>query len=134
MLPASPGKCSCRCLALLASEKDLCALTFPSLTFPSLALTFTGLTLSALYTSSTPPDPRLRNICPVLATSVVRRVSKRASWRTYKDNVSGIKLGCRAIEKRQSEPESQDQMIRTEYPGLDGWKNPDGLSYESLRA
>ena len=61
-------------------------------------LTLSGLILSALYTFSTPPDPRLRNIHPVLATSVVRRVSKRASRRTYKDNVSGMKLGCRAIE------------------------------------
>lgn len=46
----------------------------------------------------TAPDPRLRNIR--LVTLVVRRVLKRASWRTYKDNVSGMKLGCRAIEIR----------------------------------
>ena len=37
-------------------------------------------------------DPRLRNICLVLATLIVRRVLKRASWRTYKDNGSGMGL------------------------------------------
>ena len=54
-------------------------------------------------------DPRLRNTRPVLATSVVRRVLKRASRRTYKDNVSGMKLGCRAIERRQPGPGNQDR-------------------------
>ena len=60
--------------------------------------TLLGPILSALYTFSARPDPRLRNIRLVLATSVVRRVSKQASWRTYKNNVSSMKLGCRAIE------------------------------------
>ena len=73
-----------------------------------------------------PPDPRLRNICPVLTTLVVRRVLKRASWRTYKDNSSGMKLSCRAIERRRSEPENQSQIIRTEHSGLEGWRAPMG--------
>ena len=60
----------------------------------------------------TAPDSCLRNIRPVLATSVVRRISKRASRRTYKDNVNGMKLGCRAIERRLSEPDNQDQVFR----------------------
>ena len=55
-----------------------------------------------------PPDPRLRNICPVLATSIMRRISKRASRRIYKNNVSGMELGCRSIERRQSGPNNQD--------------------------
>ena len=56
------------------------------------------------------PDPRLRNIRPV--TSVLGRVSKRVSRRTYKDNVSGMKLGCRAIERRQLGPENQKVRAR----------------------
>ena len=79
-----------------------------------------------------PPDSRLRNICPVLATSVVRRVLKQASWRTYKDNGSGMKLSCRAIERRRSEPDNQDQIIRTEHPGLEGWEDSDGIFYKKL--
>ena len=100
--------------ALLSLTFLRLALTSSSLTLLNLApsshssdFTLSGLILSTLYTSSTPPDPRLRNICPVLATLVVRHVLKRASPRTRKDNVSGMKLGCKAIRRRQSGPESQ---------------------------
>ena len=92
-------------LTLLSLTFSRLALTSSSITLSNLAplshssdLTLLGLILLSLYTSSTPPDPHLRNICPVLATLVVRRVSKRASRRTYKNNVSGMKLGCRAIK------------------------------------
>ena len=37
-------------------------------------------------------DLWLRNICPVLATSIVRRILKQAGWRTYKNNDSGMGL------------------------------------------
>ena len=67
VLPAGPGKCSSRCLALSASEKNFWGFTFPSLaptflsptflrfaltfsslTFPSLALTLSSLTFPSL--------------------------------------------------------------------------------------
>ena len=86
------------------------------------SLTLLGLILSTLYTSA--PGLRFRNTCPISVMSM-RRVSKRTSRRTYKDNVSGMKLGCRAIEKRQSGPE----IIRIEHPGLEGWEDPDGVLY-----
>ena len=35
-----------------------------------------------------------------------------------------MKLGCRAIENNQS------QIIRTEYPGLEGWEDPDGVLHQ----
>ena len=47
----------------------------------------------------TPPDRRSRNTRPVPVMSM-RRISKWASRRTYKDNVSGMKLHCRATEIR----------------------------------
>ena len=49
----------------------------------------------------------------------MRHVSKQASRRTYKDNVSGMKLGCKVIKKRRLGPDNQNQIIRIEHPGLD---------------
>ena len=46
-----------------------------------------------------PPDCCLRNTHLVRVMSM-RRVLKQASQRTYKNNVSGMKLGCKAIERR----------------------------------
>lgn len=120
-------------------ERPLGALTFPSLalTFPRLALTFLSLMFlsftltfraslsrfrASLFKSRshpvgslhffdldpTAPDPRLRNTRPVPGMSM-RRVLKRASRRIYKDNISGMKLGCRAMGRRQSGPNNQDQ-------------------------
>ena len=43
-------------------------------------------------------DLCLRNICPVTLT--LGCVLRRASWRTYKDNVSDMKLGCKNIKRR----------------------------------
>ena len=43
-----------------------------------------------------------------------------------------MKLSCKAIEKRQLEPENQDQIIWTKHPELEGWKDSDGISYEKL--
>ena len=43
-----------------------------------------------------------------------------------------MKLSCRAIERRRSEPDNQDQIIRTEHPRLEGWEDSDGISYEKL--
>ena len=42
---------------------------------------------------------RFRNTCPISIMSM-RHVSKRTSQRTYKDNVSDMKLSCKAIEIR----------------------------------
>ena len=122
------SKCSCRCLALSASKKDLWGPNFSSFALSS--LTFTSFTprilpfwasssgfhsfgphlISSLHffdPDPNAPDPCLRNIC--LVTLVVGRVSKRFSRRTYKVNASSMKLGCRAIGGRQSGPENQDQ-------------------------
>ena len=45
----------------------------------------------------TAPDPCLRNTHPVLATSVVRRVSKRASRRPHKTSVGGVWLRLQGL-------------------------------------
>lgn len=88
--------------------------TFPQLVFTPLSITllnlaplshfsdlaFSDLILSALYIFSIPSDPYLQNTCLVLATLVVRRVTKQASQQTYKDNVCRMKLSCKSIEKR----------------------------------
>ena len=62
----------------------------------------------------------------------MRRVLKRVSRRIYKDNVSGMKSGCRSYRKKTvkaREPKSQGQIIRTEHPGLEGWENFAGVSH-----
>ena len=40
-----------------------------------------------------------------------------------------MKLGYKAIKRRQSGPENQGQIIRIEHPRLEGWKNPNGVLY-----
>ena len=124
VLPSGPGKCNCECLALSASEKDLWGFAFLSLTYLSLTLRawlslFRALRFRAsrLWASLsgfhhfephlvgslhsfdlilTAPGPRFQNTRPISVMSM-RHVSKRAGWRTYKDNGSGMKLSCRAI-------------------------------------
>ena len=74
----------------------------------SLTLTLSGLILSALYTSST--LILLHQIlvcgtfvlCPVLATSVVRRISKRAKRRAYKEKAGGIRLRLEDYKKEDN--------------------------------
>lgn len=71
--------------------------------------TFLNLILLVLYTSLTLPNLSLQNICPVIL--VVRRVLKQTSWQTYKNNVSGIKLSCRAIKEGLSGPNNYNQIF-----------------------
>ena len=92
------------CLVIFRKSltKDLWGLMFSSLTFLSLAFTLLGLTLQVSFSffrlsthffdpDPTAPDPCLCT-CLVPVISVVRRILKRASWRTYKANVGGTKL------------------------------------------
>ena len=67
----------------------------------------------------TAPDPCLRNTRFIIVVSALGHVSKQTSRRTYKDNVSSMKLGFRAIERRRSGPENQ--IIRPDNKDRASW-------------
>ena len=50
----------------------------------------------------------------------LQRILKHINWRIYKNNGCDMKLSCRAIEKKQLEPNNQDQIIWTEHLKLEG--------------
>ena len=102
VLLSCPSKCSCKCLALSVSEKNLWGfhVSKPCFHIASKPYSFKPYPVGSLhFFNSDPilPDPCLRNIRPVLATSVVRRVLKQASWRTYKANIGGIRLRLQGL-------------------------------------
>lgn len=94
------------CLYICKPRFTFLSLTFSKLALSSLSLSFNllSLILLTLYTFLTPPNLCLRNICFVLATLVVKCILKQSSQRIYKGNISDMKLGCRAIGGKQSEP------------------------------
>ena len=58
------------------------------------------------------PDSNTSNPCLwniSLVTLVLERFLKKSSWQIYKDNASGMKLGCRTIRRKQSKPDNQNQ-------------------------
>ena len=116
------------------------ALMFISLTFLSLTFTLSSFAFSSLFSrfyyfelyflkphfvdslhffdpNPTIPNLCLRNIC--LVTSIVRRISKQTSWRTYKDNISREKLRLQGLQEK----DNQGQITRTKHLELEGWKD-----------
>ena len=61
----------------------------------------------------------LQNICSI-SIMLMQCVLNQTSWQTYKNNSCNRKLSCKAIKKKQSEPNNQDQIMWTEYPKLEG--------------
>ena len=63
--------------------------------------------------------PCFQNTCPISVISM-QRVLKWASWQIYKNNGYDMKLSCKAIERRQSELNNQNQIIWTKHLELKG--------------
>lgn len=74
----------------------------------------------------------LRNICLVLAISVMKYVWKLTSWWIYKNNCSSIKLSYKTKEKRQLKPDNSNKIIKAEHLRLKCWEDFDGISYQKL--
>ena len=134
MLPSDPGKCSCRCFALSASEKDLWGFHVSEprsyiseprshVSEPQLpGSTLLGLTLSALYTSSTLIPLHQILVCKTF-------VQSHQFWDAFRSELVGGPTKTMLVAWSWTaglwEEDNQDQIIRTKHPRLEGWEDSD---------